>query len=78
MSKSLNAKDFNKVELISIITQCEIEKEKGFLLKNDDLKKIKNDSKNSELMKLSRKDLELIVMKTKKHSLGWYAYFKEI
>jgi hypothetical protein len=78
MTYPLSIRDFNKVELVSIITQCEIEKSENISLTIDKLIAIKEAAYNSQLMSLSIEELGTIVNYISPRSLGWYAYFKEI
>lgn len=78
MTYPLSIRDFNKVELVSIITQCEIEKSENIRLTTDKLISIKEAAQRSQLMSLSKEELETIATYVRTRPICWYAYFKEM
>lgn len=78
MTNPLSIRDFNKVELVSIITQCEIEKRENISLTTEQLISIKEAAHNSQLMSLSNEELVTIANYVHTRPISWYAYFKEM
>lgn len=78
MTNPLSIRDFNKVELVSIITQCEIEKSENISLTTEQLISIKEAAQHSQLMSLSNEELVTIANYVSTRSISWYAYFKEM